>query len=198
MLRQTFRVLTRMRVFRDPQRRMRSYFGMDRTHGSLLRTRAVRSRRLALVSLVGLTGWGWGWMAGNPFAARAVSCAARAQSAPCQITLFSENEPHRLAHSRETATGRVLTTLETVPEKPAIPAPAGAPEAPSVLWLIVMPAIPILGGGFIYFKRAWMADEDESCPSSSPAAGPSAPPASDNLSPHSAGTGDSETGLEKD
>lgn len=30
---------------------------------------------------------------------------------------------------------------------------AETPEAPSPLWLIVMPAIPLIGGGLIYIKR---------------------------------------------
>ena len=30
------------------------------------------------------------------------------------------------------------------------------PEAPSPWWLIVMPAIPLVGGGLIYVKRQWL------------------------------------------
>ncbi|NER78429.1 MAG: hypothetical protein F6K42_02410 [Leptolyngbya sp. SIO1D8] len=46
---------------------------------------------------------------------------------------------------------------------------AELPEAPSPWWLIVMPAIPLLGGGFIYAKRRlFKAEADRLLPTSPP------------------------------
>lgn len=45
---------------------------------------------------------------------------------------------------------------------------ADAPEAPSPWWLVVMPAIPIMGGGLIYTKRRFFGSglERQECSSS--------------------------------
>jgi hypothetical protein len=41
-------------------------------------------------------------------------------------------------------------------------------EAPSVLWLIVMPAIPIAGAGLIYTKRRWFSAQEQTLCDSQP------------------------------
>lgn len=39
--------------------------------------------------------------------------------------------------------------------------PSGEPEAPSPWWLVVMPAIPVMGGGIIYIKRNFFTVNSE-------------------------------------
>lgn len=76
--------------------------------------------------------------------------------------LPSPNSPYPYAVRSELREERVELNMAPVPSNVSLALAKGQirskeeSEAPSPWWLIVMPAIPIMGGGFIYTKRRWL------------------------------------------
>ena len=60
-----------------------------------------------------------------------------------------------------TPTLRAQTPITQTAEEAVVSAPDST--APSVIWLLVMPAVPIVGGTLIYFSRRWFGGEQQEC-----------------------------------
>ena len=111
---------------------------------------------------------GWGWrqnictfVATPIMLVGAGSLVLAAAASPAAVTLQT---PRRLEvrQSHQLQQGIILATEESADS-------ANLPEAPSPWWLIVMPAIPLVGGGFIYFKRRWLTPVPNPLKGASPA-----------------------------
>jgi hypothetical protein len=160
-----------------------------------LRNGQGRSPWLLQTSLIFLSGWGLGLIFNDPAIAQSPSdCLTQPRLFPPEQAAVITPHPFQQRTGFE---GIAATTTQATRAKEAIPiAPADTTAAPSVLWLIVMPAIPLVGGGLIYFKRAWTVSQSATCPP--PPGAPTALTDAGTPAAPDTGTGDQDTLTQKE
>jgi len=95
-----------------------------------------------------------------------VGYAARLPAAPWPVSSsHTRANPQALWPSSHRHVGSPVAQAPAAPSPETVAAPAAEtePEAPSVIWLIVMPAVPLVGGTGIYLSRRLFGGKGGEC-----------------------------------